>query len=65
MNNVTAALMLLCSFSSFASIPNGRHIVVDGRAQVSAIPDLAVLHFNGETIRGTKVSATDMARMTI
>lgn len=45
MKHLTTFLLLICCSSALASVPNNRHIFVEGEAQISAAPDIAVLYF--------------------
>ncbi|QSX36992.1 SIMPL domain-containing protein [Shewanella sedimentimangrovi] len=51
----------LLAFSSFSysnnSLPNNRHIAVVGNAQVSATPDIAVIHLEVESLKGSSAEA--------
>lgn len=51
------SILLFCSISVFASVPNHRHLVVNGQAQVSAVPDIAVISFSVESKMATALRA--------
>ena len=47
MKVATIVTLILISFSSLAnsSLPNNRHIVIEGKAEITAIPDIAIISF--------------------
>ena len=50
-------LILIYPFNLSASVPNDRHIVVEGKAQITAAPDLAVLTFETESKNDSSLAA--------
>lgn len=50
-------LILVYSFSILASVPNDRHIVIEGQAQITAAPDLAILTFETESKNDSSLAA--------
>ena len=53
------ALSLSVTSAAFAnnSLPNNRHIAVTGNAEMMAMPDIAVLHLNVESMQKTSLDA--------
>lgn len=54
-------LFALVAFSTLShannSLPNNRHIAVVGNAQISATPDIAVIHLEVESVKGSSAEA--------
>ncbi|CAM2890194.1 SIMPL domain-containing protein [Shewanella amazonensis] len=54
-------LLALVAFSALShannSLPNNRHIAVVGNAQISATPDIAVIHLEVESLKGSSAEA--------
>jgi uncharacterized protein YggE len=59
MKLITAGIFLFISTCSFAntSLPNNRHIAVTGKAEMMAMPDIAIVHLNVESTKKTSLDA--------
>jgi len=57
--------LLLYSLAVLASLPNGRHIFVEGTAQVSATPDIAILYLSVEVKKETALLAKNSVDKTV
>jgi uncharacterized protein YggE len=57
MKYIVIALILIYPLALFASVPNSRHIVTEGKAQISAAPDIAIVTFETESKQDSSFAA--------